>query len=103
VPSSPKLAAPPSAVIERGLMSIQSVKASIRGILPIVLPVAPVNLDDREFLMEYGMDSLMATHLSCLLTELYGLTLSPALVLEYPTVESLASRILQLTAAERHQ
>jgi acyl carrier protein len=62
-----------------------------------VMPPSTAVPADADKLTQHGMDSLMATHLSSILAERFDLNLSPAIAFEYPTLESLAARIVELT------
>src|SRR5439155_11165558 len=54
------------------------------------LRIGPGQVDVREPLARYGLDSLTAVHLANELSEWLGRPLSPVLVYDHPTVEALA-------------
>lgn len=76
------------------------VEDRVRELISQVLPPSTQSIGDVDLLTEHGMDSVMATQLSCMLAESFDLILSPAIALEYPTVRSLSTRIVQLVTAE---
>lgn len=81
--------------------SVRSTNRRIRVILDSLLPTSSAVLHDGDLLTAHGMDSLIATHLSCLLAESFDLSLSPTIAFDFPTLNALAARIVELTRA-RH-
>ncbi len=77
-----------------------AVEARVRELIFQVLPPSTQPIGDADLLTEHGMDSVTATQLSCMLAESFDLLLSPAIALEYPTLQSLSNRIVQLVTAE---
>jgi acyl transferase domain-containing protein/acyl-CoA synthetase (AMP-forming)/AMP-acid ligase II/acyl carrier protein len=62
------------------------------------LRVAPDTLDPREPLARYGLDSLTAVQLAGELGQWLGLSLSPVLVYDHPTVDDLARHLVSLAS-----
>jgi acyl-CoA synthetase (AMP-forming)/AMP-acid ligase II/acyl carrier protein len=58
--------------------------------LATALKVAPASLDVRLSFADYGLDSLTAVELAEALATTLGVSLSPTLVYEYPTIEALS-------------
>lgn len=59
-----------------------------------VLRIKPQDIDIRQTFAQYGLDSLQVATLSGDLETWVGCELSPSLVYDYPTVESLASHLV---------
>ena len=55
------------------------------------LGISPQEIDVREPFASYGLDSLQAVSLSAELEDWLGIKLSPTLVYDYPTIETLAT------------
>ena len=81
--------------------SVRGAKEEIRVILDSLLPPSSSVLHDGDFLTQHGMDSLIATHLSCVLSETFALTLSPTIAFEFPTLDALAAQIVELARARQ--
>ncbi|NJN32151.1 MAG: AMP-binding protein [Synechococcales cyanobacterium RM1_1_8] len=56
-----------------------------------LMGVLPQSLDHQEPMASFGLDSLGVVRLSAELEDLLGLKLSPTLVYDYPTIDSLSS------------
>jgi|ERR1041385_4583228 acyl carrier protein len=61
------------------------------------LGLDPQEIDVREPFAHYGMDSVVAVGMSGELEEWLGISLSPTLLWEYPTIASLASHLAHLS------
>jgi len=81
--------------------SVHSINQRIRAMLHSLLPKSSADLQDGDLLTAHGMDSLIATQLSCLLAESFDLHLSPTIAFDFPTLDALEARISELTRA-RH-
>jgi acyl carrier protein len=60
------------------------------------LEIEPGEIDTREHFASYGLGSTEAASLTGELAEWLGRKLSPGLVYEYPTIESLARHLAGL-------
>jgi acyl carrier protein len=70
--------------------SEQEIQAWLIANVAAVVEMEPRLIKVDEQLENYGMDSLQATHLSNDLQGWLGRQLSPTIVWDYPTIESLA-------------
>lgn len=70
--------------------SEQEIQAWLIANVAQVVEMEPRLIKIDEQLENYGMDSLQATHLSNDLQGWLGRQLSPTIVWDYPTIESLA-------------
>ncbi len=59
------------------------------------LGVGPGDIDTKEPLISYGLDSLQAVRLSAELEDWLGVKLAPTLVYDYPTIDALARYLSQ--------
>jgi acyl carrier protein len=67
------------------------------------LEVSAQELDSRQPISSYGLDSISAVTLSVQLEEELGVELDTAVLWERPTLESLAEHLTESLNAERRQ
>jgi acyl carrier protein len=60
-----------------------------------LLGVEPSNIDIREPLDSYGLDSTQAMFIASRMEKLLGFKLSPILLWHYPTIEALSQRLAE--------
>jgi len=72
------------------------VEHKIRAVLGALLPPPYAALSGGDLLTQHGMDSLMATELSCVLSETFGLALPPTIAFDFPTLDALVARVVEL-------
>ena len=72
-----------------------------------VMGLTPAELDPATGFFQLGMDSLMSVTLQHNLTASLGQSLSPAVIFDYPTVDSLTAHLAtllpELTDTTNHQ
>ena len=73
--------------------SEQEIQAWLIKNVAAMVEIEPQHISVEEQLENYGMDSLQATHLSNDLQSWLGRQLSPTIVWDYPTIESLAKHL----------
>lgn len=66
------------------------------------MPLLTTPLAPNELLTTHGMDSMVATEIAAALGDAFGISVSPTIAFDYPTLGSLSERIVQLVA-ERNQ
>ncbi len=81
--------------------SAEAIQAWLVSQISKRLKVAVQRIDVREPLVRYGLDSLEAANISCELEIWLGRRLSPTLVYDYPTIESLAQHLAEETDAAK--
>jgi acyl carrier protein len=82
-----------TATPSRPVLCAERIEAWVVGRLARLLRVGPGAVDPRRPFAQFGLDSLQAARLSGDLEEWLGRELSPSLVYDFPTVESLARHL----------
>ncbi|AJQ95707.1 SDR family NAD(P)-dependent oxidoreductase [Gynuella sunshinyii] len=75
--------------------ALQQVRLVLSECISALLDIALENIDIDEELSAFGFDSLTLTGFTNRLNDHYGLSLSPTLFFEYPTVRQLADYLLE--------
>ena len=83
----------PERATARKVSSTKSVESHIQDVLSLMLPESSSQIDPDDLLTQHGMDSIAATQLSWILSDTYGLALSPAVAFEFPTLRVLAAHV----------
>ncbi|WP_248277637.1 non-ribosomal peptide synthetase/type I polyketide synthase [Brasilonema sp. UFV-L1] len=79
--------------------NVEAIKAWLVAKIAEHLQVSPVEIDIRQALAQYGLNSLAAVRISGELQEWLGREFSPTLLYDYPTLEGLARHLVDETSA----
>ncbi|MEH1834782.1 MAG: amino acid adenylation domain-containing protein, partial [Nostoc sp.] len=79
--------------------SVEAIEAWLLAKIGEYLQVSPVEIDIRQPLAQYGLNSLAAVRISGELQEWLGREFSPTLLYDYPTLEGLARHLADETSA----
>ncbi len=88
--SSPKSAITNNPSAAKSVATTQSIKNWMVEWLVKELKLPTKSIDTSKSFADYGLDSVTAVELSDALQEWLGITLSPTLAYDYPTIESMA-------------
>ncbi|WP_309242595.1 AMP-binding protein [Limnofasciculus baicalensis] len=88
--SSPKSATPSVTSVTPSAATTQSIKNWMVEWLVKELKLPAKSIDTSKSFADYGLDSVTAVELSDALQDWLGITLSPTLAYDYPTIESMA-------------
>jgi 8-amino-7-oxononanoate synthase len=78
---------------------VETVHARLVSLVAEALDVAPESISINRPLRDYGFDSLAAVTLTADLEDWLGHPVDPALVMDYPTIESLAGFVAETSGA----
>lgn len=87
--------------VRRTLLTADAIQDWLIAHLASELRVQSQEIDVREPFANYGLTSAVAVGLSGELEEWMGLELSPTLLWEYPTIETLAQHLFEMQSASQ--
>jgi polyketide synthase PksJ len=83
----------------QGTVPTDTLRQTLKHMISDWLKIGVEEIDSEKDLSEYGLDSIILTALTNRLNQIYQLDLTPALLFEYSTIESLAQYLTTTYAA----
>ncbi|HWI66269.1 MAG TPA: acyl carrier protein [Symbiobacteriaceae bacterium] len=83
--------------------SAERMEARLAALLAAEIGIGPDDVDVRLPFACYGLDSRAAVTMSGTLEDMFGITLSPTVLWDYPTIEQLAAYLAESTAPAVHR